>query len=243
MSSFSHPHNYYNNPPSQAWKVINTDLITVSFAVIIVLLRCYTKYFITKSSGWDDYTCILALLFAVARTAVDCVGRYELGAGRHFWDIPPEWHNGFLTTIAVDGYLYIVAITLAKLSLLIFLYRIFHVDRTFRIIAWLTGAILVIWGTTAVLLAIFACRPIKASWDLDLLHDPKTKCKPKAYNTENVYGFCNIITDFVLMIMPIPLVWNMQLGFKKKIGIVWIFATGALYVPQIALAPRPGAEG
>lgn len=227
MSAFSHPHNYYNNPPSQAWKVTHTDLITISFAFVIVILRCYTKFFLVKSPGWDDYTCIIALIFAIARTAVDCVGRYDYGAGRHFWDIPPEYYNGYLTTIAVDGYLYMVAITLAKVSLLVFLYRIFHVDKGFRITAWVTGAILGIWATTAVLLAIFACRPVKASWNLSLLMDPKTKCNPKAYNTENVYGFCNVITDFVLMVMPIPLVWNMQLGSQRKIGIVLVFATGA----------------
>ncbi|KAL9001423.1 MAG: hypothetical protein Q9188_005455 [Gyalolechia gomerana] len=177
----------------------------------------------------------MALFFAIARTTVDCVGRYAFGAGRHFWDIPPEYYNGFLTTIAVDGYLYMVAITLAKISLLIFLYRIFRVDKTFRIVSWVTGGILVIWGTTAVLLAIFACRPIRASWNIDLLHDPKTRCNPEAYNTENVFGFCNVVTDFLLMIMPVPLVWNMQLDLKRKIGIVLVFATGALYVSSIPL--------
>lgn len=126
-----------------------------------------------------------------------------------------------------------VAITLAKVSLLIFLYRIFYVDKAFRIVAWITGAILGIWATTATLLAIFACRPVKASWNLSLLMDPKTKCNPKSYNTENVYGFCNVVTDFVLMIMPIPLVWNMQLGFKRKIGLLLIFASGALYVTRL----------
>ena len=62
------------------------------------------------------------------------------------------------------------------------------------------------------------------------MNDPKTKCNPKAYNTENVFGFCNIVTDFVLMIMPIPLVWNMHMNSKKKMGIALVFATGALYV-------------
>lgn len=55
MSSFSsQPHNYYNNPPSIAWKVTNTDLVTLSLAFAVVVLRCYTKFFLTKSRGWDD---------------------------------------------------------------------------------------------------------------------------------------------------------------------------------------------
>lgn len=39
----SRPHNYYNNPPSIAWKVTNTDLVTLSFAFAAVVLRCYTE--------------------------------------------------------------------------------------------------------------------------------------------------------------------------------------------------------
>lgn len=133
-----------------------------------------------------------------------------------------------LETIAVDGYLYIVAITFVKLSLLLFLYRIFHVDRKFRLVAWVLGAILAIWGTIAVFLSIFACRPVAASWNFKLQNDPRTRCSPKSYDTANAYGFCNIITDVVLMIMPVPLVWNMQMALKRKLGIVLVFATGAL---------------
>ncbi len=132
--------------------------------------------------------------------------------------------------LAVDGYLYVVAITLAKASLLLFLYRIFHVDRRFRIAAWVVGGILGIWATVTVFLAVFACRPVKASWNLKLLKDPKTKCEPKAWNVENIYGFCNIITDFALIIMPLPLVWRMQMDRKKKIGVGLVFASGVLYV-------------
>ncbi|KAL9602882.1 MAG: hypothetical protein Q9219_001578 [cf. Caloplaca sp. 3 TL-2023] len=234
MSSFTRPHNYYDNPPSEASRVTNIDLITISLAFATVVLRCYTKFLLIHAPWWDDYTCIIALIVAIGRTAVDFVGQYQFGAGRHFWDIPPEYYNGFLTTIAVDGYLYIVAITFAKLSLLLFLYRIFHVDKRFRIAAWVTGGILSVWATVAVLLAIFACRPVAASWNLKLMMDPNTRCEPKAYNTENVYGFCNVITDVVLIIMPMPLVWHMQMDRKKKLGILLVFATGA-FVCAVAI--------
>ncbi|KAL8685821.1 MAG: hypothetical protein Q9218_007524 [Villophora microphyllina] len=232
MSSFSQPHNYYNNPPSQGWKVITTDLVTISLAFVAVVARCFTKFFIVKAPGWDDYTIIIALCFAIGRLVVDEIALHQYGAGRHFRDIPPEWYNGYLTTVAVDGYLYTVAITFAKLSLLLFLYRIFHVDKRFRIAAWITGAILTSWSLITILLAIFSCRPVRASWDLKVRMDPKTVCYPKSYDVENVYGFCNVITDVVLIVMPIPLVWKMQVNRKKKLGVAMVFATGALYVSQ-----------
>ncbi|KAL8799503.1 MAG: hypothetical protein Q9182_005841 [Xanthomendoza sp. 2 TL-2023] len=168
----------------------------------------------------------MALCVAIGRTICDSIQRHHFGGGRHFWDIPPEWLNPYVTLIAVDGYLYIVAITLAKISLLLFLYRIFHVDKRFRIASWIVGAVLVIWSTVTLFLTIFACRPVKASWNLKLMMDPKTTCHPKAWDVANIYGFCNIITDFALIVMPLPLIWRMQMNRKKKVGIAVVFASG-----------------
>ncbi|KAL9577120.1 MAG: hypothetical protein Q9212_006576 [Teloschistes hypoglaucus] len=245
MSSFSHPHNYYNNPPSVGWKVTLTDLISISFAFVFVLARLFTKFFLVKAPGWDDFAIIVALCFAISRLVVDEIALHHFGAGRHYWDIPPEYYNGFLTaslshlfpiraTIAVDGYLYIVAIAAAKISLLLFLYRIFHIDKRFRIAAWITGAVLVLWSLITILLAIFSCKPIRASWDLKVRMDPKTVCYPKAYDVENIYGFCNVITDVVLIALPIPLVWKMQVSRKKKFAVAMVFATGA-FVCAVAI--------
>lgn len=43
----------YNNQ-SNAWELITTDFVTVITAFILVLSRLYTKYFLTKSAGWED---------------------------------------------------------------------------------------------------------------------------------------------------------------------------------------------
>ncbi|MCJ1459519.1 hypothetical protein MMC28_009898 [Mycoblastus sanguinarius] len=58
--------------------------------------------------------------------------------------------------------------------------------------------------------------------------DPKTVCYPESYEVINVYGFCNIVTDFMLLLMPMPLVAGLQMARTKKIGVALVFATGAL---------------
>lgn len=49
-----HPHNYYNHPPSNAWKSTIADTVLLFFALAIVILRCYTKLRITRTRGWED---------------------------------------------------------------------------------------------------------------------------------------------------------------------------------------------
>ena len=137
--------------------------------------------------------------------------------------------------MAVDGYLYVIAISLAKLSLLLYLYRIFWVDKKFRIAAWILGTIIALWAIITVFLAIFSCRPVTASWNITQRLDPKTVCNPKSYDVENAYGFCNVISDVVLVFLPIPCIYKMQMSLKKKLGVALVFATGLLYISLLLL--------
>ncbi|KAL8979450.1 MAG: hypothetical protein Q9177_006142, partial [Variospora cf. flavescens] len=198
----THPPNYIN-PPSTAWMPTTADSVGLALAVVVVAARCYTKFCITKVPGWED----------------------SLPIRRHLYDIPPSMYYGYFWTGVVRGHLYILGLTLAKLSLLLFLYRIFRVDRTFRILSWLLGAILTIWTTVSLLLCFFACKPIKASWVLSMQFEPTTKCPIKPYDVQNIQGFCNIITDFALLFLPLPLVWKLRVSGKKKLGLVVVFGT------------------
>ena len=42
-------------------------------------------------------TIIGALLLSLGRLIIDEIGTHRFGVGRHFWDIPPDRFNGFLT--------------------------------------------------------------------------------------------------------------------------------------------------
>lgn len=41
-------------------------------------------------------------------------------------------------------------------------------------------------------------------------------------------GGANILTDFVIMVMPLPLVLKLHLGRAQKIGLMLVFSTGIL---------------
>ncbi|KAI4274214.1 MAG: hypothetical protein LQ337_004093 [Flavoplaca oasis] len=222
---YSTPPNYVN-PPSTAWMATVADSVGLALALIVVAARCYTKFRITKSPGWEDYFSVMALVTFIIYWALNLLQRFEYGGGRHLYDIHPSMYYGYFWTGVVRGYLYILGLTLAKLSLLLFLYRIFKVDLTFRVLSWVIGLVLVIWTTASLLLCIFACKPIKASWVLSVQLDPATKCPIKAYDVLNIHGYCNIVTDFALLIMPAPLVWKLHITGKKKIGVFIVFGTG-----------------
>lgn len=65
----------------------------------------------------------------------------------------------------------------------------------------------------------FSCRPIIAAFNYKAQKDPKTVCNPKNYNVLNIYGFCNIIADFLLLAMPMPMLWTLHMPSAKKFGL------------------------
>lgn len=40
----------------------------------------------------------------------------------------------------------------------------------------------------------------------------------------------NILTDVIMLILPLPSIWNLQLRTPLKIGLTITFLTGSLYV-------------
>ncbi|MCJ1346583.1 hypothetical protein MMC31_004801, partial [Peltigera leucophlebia] len=46
-----------------------------------------------------------------------------------------------------------------------------------------------------------------------------------------VQGIFNIVSDFYVLVLPLPVVWKLQLPLRKKIAVSAVFMTGLLSVP------------
>lgn len=68
------------------------------------------------------------------------------------------------------------------------------------------------------------CRPIKFYWD-------HTTLNGSCYNENAFYewgSFPNIITDIVILVLPVPLVWKLQTLNNKKVGLTLNFLTASM---------------
>lgn len=88
-----------------------------------------------------------------------------------------------------------------KNSILILYSRIFTTSWTFTRWLWLAGGMTLFWGLSSFLVLIFQCHPIQAAWDHSV-HD--AKCLDWGIVTL-AYGISNIVLDFTLLVLPMPL--------------------------------------
>lgn len=109
-----------------------------------------------------------------------------------------------------------------KLSLA-YLFRSLFPLRSFLIAANFVTALIISWGCAIVLVGIFQCTPVSAAWD----PSGSGHC---VNQTAFLYGvqYPNIIFDFTLLFMPVPVIWKIQRPAKDKLALLGVFTLGGL---------------
>ncbi|KAF3018019.1 hypothetical protein E8E15_006864 [Penicillium rubens] len=185
---------------------------------------------IAKSSGlaggwgWDDYTIIVSYILGVAIYVLD-IYMIRNGFGRNIWDLPFPTITRFYQYFQAMAVMYKVQISLAKISVCLFLLRIFQ-SRTFRYLAYALIGINASIGITWASVDAFRCVPTRLTW---------------TGWTNEESGYCinfivavlvnclvNIFVDFVLIVMPVYEVVKLQLPLRKKIAVASMFIVGSV---------------
>lgn len=76
----------------------------------------------------------------------------------------------------------------------------------------------------ATIFAIAQCSPRKKIWN-PLMNTGHCIDTSAAYLSTAIF---NVITDFAILILPMPILWKLQMPRKKKIQTTAVFATGFL---------------
>jgi hypothetical protein len=113
------------------------------------------------------------------------------------------------------------AINLVKCCILLLYLRLFHVVRWFRYSCWLLLAAVAMYCTASILATIFQCRPIIRALDKDT---PGTCIDTAKFWFANA-GF-SISTDIIILLLPMPLVWKLEVPIVQKVALMAVFAIG-----------------
>lgn len=124
----------------------------------------------------------------------------------------------------------VLALTFTKLSILLFYRRIFS-SPSFRIPLWIGVAIVLAWGIAFFFLYLFQCTPVNANWTT--YAGTNRHCLPVTLNYANAIS--TIVTDVMILTMPLPMIWGLQLPTRRKIALSGVFLLGALQAPLLSL--------
>ena len=120
---------------------------------------------------------------------------------------------------------------ITKLSLLLLFNRIFPVKRV-MIATYAVGFFVLTWMVWAGIATIAQCVPIESFWNQNV---PGHCINSDAFCI--AAGALNVLTDFAIIAIPIPIIWNLQkISLAQKLGFVFVFTLGGWYAPYKAYA-------
>lgn len=118
--------------------------------------------------------------------------------------------------------MYNASLACTKFSILFQYLRIFP-SRPFRISCYVAMGVVASYSTWAIVSGFVNCVPIAKFWNRSI--------QGYCLSFEALWFFnasMNILTDLALLIMPMPLLSQLQLPRMQKIALVGVFAIGGL---------------
>lgn len=120
-------------------------------------------------------------------------------------------------------YVYVALSGLIKLTILFFYRRIFSPQTKTKYFINVGIAFVACLNTAIFLTTVFNCIPIEKQWNVAL--------DGHCFNPEilpYVSGVSSSLTDIYVLLLPIPLLWGLNMNLKRKVRLMVIFSFGLL---------------
>lgn len=123
-----------------------------------------------------------------------------------------------------------VSTSLIKVSILCFYRRIANgsISRAFLYAVWGFIASVIVYCIVFVFTFIFTCAPVEGYWrmfDIGWRLTHEMKCHDEGI-TIVAAVIISTVSDFLICMLPIFLVWNLQIPKRQKAALIGIFGMG-----------------
>lgn len=82
-----------------------------------------------------------------------------------------------------------------------------------------------LWCISQILVTVFTCIPIEGLWDTTV----NAVCNPIGPDAQfYMASVGNIVTDIIILLLPIPVVWKLKLRKPQKVVLLVVFGIGFL---------------
>ncbi|KKK26951.1 hypothetical protein ARAM_004352 [Aspergillus rambellii] len=198
-----------------------TQCLCIPIISVFVIARFSIRLYHKQFSGVEDGTCLLAWANLVYGILRHCHRGY--GGGYHYTDVSDADLVLFRKFCYVATALYCPMALLVKIALLSILIRIFAPYKSKILFIYVFLGCLCVYYTIAEIVKIRMCDPIPAYWTLD----PHASCfdQRAALIADSVIS---VVSDLLILILPLPLTWSLQMSRNKKLRVIGMLSAGGL---------------
>ncbi|KAL4963657.1 uncharacterized protein BDV14DRAFT_176145 [Aspergillus stella-maris] len=206
--------------------VLGTALAFAILAVTAVCLRLLAHQIAHKKWTASDWFIIAACVFSVGLQSISITGVLQAGIGYgHVNEIAATYGLEPITKLSKLiiplQFLWVLSLSCTKISILFLYLRIFPV-RWLVISSWATMAVIVMWAIATILAGCLICRPFAYNWDTTI---PGGHCGNQV-TSFTATGVINLVTDVIVLVLPMPSLYKLQMATYKKVTLITVFGLG-----------------
>ncbi|GAP82910.1 putative integral membrane protein [Rosellinia necatrix] len=198
----------------------------IVLCTLFVALRFFSLRIGRRPAGLEDWLILPAWIIEVGLCANGICSVIYGGVGRHeayILKYEPHALISWAQTLFVTELFYGIVFPIEKTVILLLYLRLFRIHHWFRLTTYVLITYIWLWGVSEVIVAIAQCRPIAYQWDKTI--DGRCIDQLSYYRWVSVP---NVIHDVVMLVLPLPIVWNLQIGLRQKLALSGVFLIGSL---------------
>ncbi|KAH7312797.1 hypothetical protein BKA65DRAFT_146744 [Rhexocercosporidium sp. MPI-PUGE-AT-0058] len=225
---------YSSPPPARAFRDDKATLLVcwwcTIFAAVIILFRVCGRYIRTEklfTEDWLAFACIIPLFGRMALVHVILLYGTNNAITTGLSDQQLYHRSIGSRLVLASRILYAATLWMLKLTITEFFKRLTiniwtrsH-ERGLQIIRWF----LLLTFLATVVADLSECQPFRHYWQV--VPDPGGKCR-QGYAQLLTMGTCDIVTDVLLVVFPIPIIIRSKMGLKRKVQLVMLFSASLL---------------
>ncbi|KAE8382167.1 hypothetical protein BDV26DRAFT_299947 [Aspergillus bertholletiae] len=194
--------------------------VLVGLSVISVILRVIARMKRSIRLGMDDYLCFLSVFLLIAML-IELVLWVTIGGnGSHMADLDEAVLMNFSKIFLANQFTYFVLCPAIKISIICFYRRIFTM-KPFQWVSFALNALIAAWGAGIFLACALQCRPLRAYWDKSI--DGHCFDGNLFFIVNQAF---NVLMDFIILLLPVPMIWGLQRAWQDKLALNGVFAIG-----------------
>ncbi|KAI8964076.1 hypothetical protein F5Y11DRAFT_116799 [Daldinia sp. FL1419] len=203
--------------------------ISTIFGILVtatLLIRLYTRKWLTRGFGLDDVFIIFAYFPATAFTIMGIVAEKQVRWSNHKGGPELSISPGGLKIVFTNDILFDLATSLTKLSILILIHRLTTAsrDRNVTIAVWISMGVISVNCFLFIIVSFCQCIPLSDLWDIS---DGPKNCINRSSHAFAA-SVINTTTDWVVVLLPVWMAMGLNLPIRQVGMVVFLFGLGIL---------------
>ncbi|CAG9945742.1 unnamed protein product [Clonostachys rosea f. rosea IK726] len=215
---------------SRVAQIVGVTTVFHVLALIIVILRSYTRLFLVRSFAFPDAFMILSVLCALLGGTVTIIMQVPYGLGRHQDTVPPADLIPFTQLSFIQSIVPLMGgIAFLKIAIALELMKLKgNALAWYNTVLWCLIGFVVAYTLMAWFSFFLFCRPMAKYWD------PSIEGSCYSVSLFVKFGLINtafnIFTDVAFATLPIPIVWLLKMPLKTRLYLVGVLSLGYVAV-------------